>query len=191
MTLTDRVLALIAANLDDRIKARAIISTVAEDPEIVLAIRRAQWRQEKRERAQVRFLETFQEGDSVSYTEKDLSIQNTESLSKKLSKNYSESFLRFWAIYPRKVGKGAAWASWQRQRPDFDAIAAALDWQTKSHDWLKNGGQYIPNPATYLNQRRWEDERPAQRPIYSDRELRGIQATQQWLDMHGGGEDAD
>lgn len=25
-------------------------------------------------------------------------------------------------------------------------------------DWLKDNGQYIPYPSTWLNQRRWEDE---------------------------------
>lgn len=27
-----------------------------------------------------------------------------------------------------------------------------------SKDWLKDNGQYIPYPSTWLNQRRWEDE---------------------------------
>jgi hypothetical protein len=27
-----------------------------------------------------------------------------------------------------------------------------------SHDWSKDGGKYIPNPATWLNQGRWDDE---------------------------------
>ena len=27
-----------------------------------------------------------------------------------------------------------------------------------SFDWQKEGGRFVPQPATYLNQRRWEDE---------------------------------
>ena len=27
-----------------------------------------------------------------------------------------------------------------------------------SKDWLKDNGQYIPYPSTWLNQKRWEDE---------------------------------
>ncbi|MNY63023.1 hypothetical protein D3C86_1999290 [compost metagenome] len=27
-----------------------------------------------------------------------------------------------------------------------------------SHDWLKDGGKYVPMPTTWLNGRRWEDE---------------------------------
>lgn len=31
-----------------------------------------------------------------------------------------------------------------------------------SRDWLKDGGQFIPHPATFLNQRRWEDNPTAE-----------------------------
>ena len=34
----------------------------------------------------------------------------------------------------------------------------ALEAQKKSLQWSKEGGQYIPNPTTWLNQERWEDE---------------------------------
>lgn len=75
-----------------------------------------------------------------------------------------DSFDRFWAAYPRKVGKGAAVKSWARiKKPGevLTTILAALKWQTRSEQWTRDGGQYIPHPATYLNQRRWEDEPPA------------------------------
>ena len=32
---------------------------------------------------------------------------------------------------------------------------------SKSHDWTKDGGQFIPHAATWLNGKRWEDELPA------------------------------
>ena len=34
----------------------------------------------------------------------------------------------------------------------------ALSRQRQTDKWLKDGGQFIPNPATWLNQRRWEDQ---------------------------------
>jgi len=37
-------------------------------------------------------------------------------------------------------------------------MMTALETQKASEKWLKDNGQYIPNPATWLNQRRWEDE---------------------------------
>lgn len=70
-------------------------------------------------------------------------------------------FSEFWQDYPRKVGKGAARKAWRRLKPPLGAILVALAWQRRSPDWQKDGGQYIPHPATYLNETRWEDEPPA------------------------------
>ena len=39
-----------------------------------------------------------------------------------------------------------------------DEDGAALAEQKKSKDWTKDGGQYIPYPATWLNGKRWQDE---------------------------------
>lgn len=81
----------------------------------------------------------------------------------------TRGFDRFWAAYPRKVGKGAAERSFERIRPDaalLDGMLRAIETQRQSDTWQRG---YIPNPATWLNQRRWEDEpdgvaAPAQRP---------------------------
>jgi len=37
-------------------------------------------------------------------------------------------------------------------------MMTALDVQKCSERWTKDSGQYIPNPATWLNQGRWMDE---------------------------------
>ena len=73
---------------------------------------------------------------------------------------YASDFLRFWMEYPRKVGKGAAWKSWQQLCPDAGAVLTALTWQRLRPEWTKDGGAFVPHPATWLNQRRWEDEPP-------------------------------
>lgn len=70
-------------------------------------------------------------------------------------------FAEFWAQYPKKVGKGAAEKAFDRIKPDkqtFDRMMSAISVQKQSRQWMENNGQYIPNPATWLNQRRWEDE---------------------------------
>ena len=36
----------------------------------------------------------------------------------------------------------------------------SLQWQKESSQWFKNNGDFIPNPATYINQHRFEDEPP-------------------------------
>ena len=70
-------------------------------------------------------------------------------------------FDAFWTSYPRKVGKGAALKSWTRIKPPLElqqSILDAVDKQRACPDWTKESGQFIPHPATWLNQQRWLDE---------------------------------
>lgn len=79
-----------------------------------------------------------------------------------------ESFERFWRAYPNRKAKGAAAKSWEKINPDaelFAAIMSAIEWQSKSEDWTKEGGRFIPHPATWLNQKRWEDEQTTKPPM--------------------------
>jgi len=71
------------------------------------------------------------------------------------------SFDRFWEIWPKKVAKQAALKAWEKLKPDedlFQTIAIAIEGQTKTKQWQKGNGQFIPYPTTWLNGRRWEDE---------------------------------
>jgi len=70
-------------------------------------------------------------------------------------------FEQFWAAYPRKESKEAARKGWPKVADNLPAILEALSWQRVSENWTKEGGRFIPLPATYLNGRRWEDEKPA------------------------------
>lgn len=70
-------------------------------------------------------------------------------------------FETFWAAYPSKVGKGAAEKAFAKVNPPQDLLRRmleALEVQKASPRWVKDGGQYVPNPATWLNQTRWLDE---------------------------------
>lgn len=81
-----------------------------------------------------------------------------------MEKGDLRGFDRFWAKHPKKVGKLAAQKVWRRLKPTeatVDEMIATLDWQIQSPQWRRDGGQYIPYPATWLNQGRWMDERPA------------------------------
>lgn len=74
---------------------------------------------------------------------------------------YSERFKDFWAAYPKKIGKDAALKAFMKRKPSAELLSkmiAAIEWQSQTDQWKKDGGQYIPNPATWLNQGRWEDE---------------------------------
>ena len=72
-----------------------------------------------------------------------------------------DGFDAFWQAYPRKVSKQAARKAWERLSPDealLSAILAAVERDKQSDQWQRDGGQFIPYPATWLNGRRWEDE---------------------------------
>jgi len=68
------------------------------------------------------------------------------------------TFDRFWSAYPRKVGKAAARKAWSRAHPDLEAVLAALVWQVRSEEWNRESGRFIPHPATWINQGRWDDD---------------------------------
>lgn len=70
-------------------------------------------------------------------------------------------FGEFWAEYPKKVGKKAALTAWKRLKPDaelFERIMQAVTSAKNSEQWNREGGRYIPNPTTWINQGRWDDE---------------------------------
>ena len=67
-------------------------------------------------------------------------------------------FQIFWSAYPKKVGKQTAKKAFQKVDVPLDVLLEALGQQKRLPQWNKDNGQYIPNPATWLNQRRWEDE---------------------------------
>lgn len=72
------------------------------------------------------------------------------------------AFDAFWAEYPKKVGKVAAKKAFGRaiRAASLESLLSAVRRQKCGSQWTRDGGQYIPNPATWLNQGRWEDELP-------------------------------
>ena len=76
-------------------------------------------------------------------------------------KNNNELFDRFWSVYPRKVGKENARKAFAKVNPDetlLNTMIEAVAKQSKCDQWIRDGGQYIPHPATWINGHRWEDE---------------------------------
>ena len=91
---------------------------------------------------------------------------------------YSEIFSRFWESYPNKKNKGKAAKAWDKLKVDEDLLGRiqhGLAAAKVSRDWTKDGGEYIPHPATWLNSRGWESEytpansgtKTAERPMES------------------------
>jgi hypothetical protein len=72
-----------------------------------------------------------------------------------------DSFAPFWEVYPKKKAKRPAFKAWEKLKPDNDLIQKilkAIEVQKTQEDWIEQKGKYIPLPATWLNNRRWEDE---------------------------------
>lgn len=94
---------------------------------------------------------------------------------------YGDDFLRFWEHYPKRVGKDDAWRAWTRRRPDIETVLHALEAQ---HAFmLRDGGAFIPNPATWLNQGRWQDEPPTTQAITNKRIAGLIKGGEAFLKM--------
>lgn len=78
---------------------------------------------------------------------------------KRVRKKYedTEDFKRFWDAYPKQKGKTEAREAFAKVDVPIDVLLSAIETQKRSRDWIKEGGQYIPYPAKWLNKRRWED----------------------------------
>jgi len=73
-----------------------------------------------------------------------------------------DGFDSFWAAYPRKEAKLKASTAW-RKLSVGDRHFAIVDVERRklSPQWLKDGGAYVPHPATFLSGRRWQDHEEA------------------------------
>ena len=74
---------------------------------------------------------------------------------------HTDGFERFWSAYPSKVGKRDAEKAFAKavkriDSPDPPAVMlTAIERAAQGRRWLEG---YIPNPSTWLNQDRWEDQ---------------------------------
>lgn len=101
--------------------------------------------------------------DSVSDSLKSITKKQKHKVSRKLggSGGIVAGFDEFWSAYPRKIKKPVAEKSFQAISPDpalLQHMLATIEWQKTTEDWTREGGRYIPHPATWLNQERWNDE---------------------------------
>lgn len=79
---------------------------------------------------------------------------------KGIGSSADERFSIFWGSYPRKVGKGAALARWGKLS-DSDrafAVAAVAGFANAWSCRPREDHQFCPHPATWLSERRWEDD---------------------------------
>ncbi len=87
----------------------------------------------------------------------ELNITKEELKEHSPSSSVDDGFTEFWAMYPRKVGKGGALTAYRRARKkaDHQTILTGLHLYTLT---CPKEPHYIAHPTTWLNQERWTDE---------------------------------
>jgi uncharacterized protein YdaU (DUF1376 family) len=72
-------------------------------------------------------------------------------------------FTVFWLSNPKKKSKERAWKAYQKARKtaSHEEIMAGLERAKKSRQW--QDPRFIPHPATWLNDKGWEDEESGSR----------------------------
>jgi hypothetical protein len=73
---------------------------------------------------------------------------------------FSEEFKTFLSHYPRVAAPLAAWEVWQKLKssgilPPVDQLLQAIEQQQHSEQWRQG---FIPEPAKWLKEGRWEDK---------------------------------
>jgi hypothetical protein len=117
---------------------------------------------------------------------------------------YCPAFLEWWDSYPRKQGKQAAFIAWKkagkqvkgdRGVTSLEAAAHMLD-RVRAYAAAKAGCdlQFIPHPATWLNQARYDDDPTVweREKTVGDGRARNQGTLERVLDYYdGGNEDGD
>lgn len=70
---------------------------------------------------------------------------------------YSADYEAFWRVYPRRVGKKAAFAAWKQAICEIDPSLIIAAAERYAHDPNRED-QFTAHPQTWLRQGRWDDE---------------------------------
>jgi hypothetical protein len=138
------------------------------------AIRDEDDRREQNRLAQEKWRNKNKPASAAVVVDKPIQKQKQKHIQKTLSKPAAshpakrgsvgdDGFELFWQACPRKIAKGAARKAWKKICPSadlLDTIVAAMRDQATWDAWIKDSGQFIPHPATWLNAERWTDVRP-------------------------------
>lgn len=129
--------------------------------------------QEKRAKAQASANKRWHsEGNAdamQSHSEGNAPIPTTQSQSHSQKKppqppkGEPQGFAEFYAAYPRKEARVKAAKAFAKVTAPLADLLSALEWQRRLEGWRKEGGKFVPLPASWLNDERWKDERPTSR----------------------------
>jgi hypothetical protein len=93
----------------------------------------------------------------------DIRTTETETEAEREEETEVDLFDSFYDSYPRKVGKDAARKAFAKRNVDaglLDQMVEAIKRQGLRAKCDKGEAQYVPHPATWLNEGRWQDETP-------------------------------
>ncbi len=110
------------------------------------------WRSKKKDETDDNVSETFYDNGKNRIEENRIEENRREH-------THKLAFDEFWNLYPKKVNRKRSEQKWKTL--DFEAqqkILEVLPKQNASAVWMKEGGQFIPHPTTYLNGERWNDQ---------------------------------
>ena len=71
-----------------------------------------------------------------------------------------KDFEKFWQAYPKKRSHDSAYVWWHKKKPSpetVEQIMRSVETFRHSKEWLKDGGQFIPYPATWLRAGGYKD----------------------------------
>ena len=107
--------------------------------------------------------QTVHQTDTKRYTKRYTNKNDKNVKNDKNDKN--KDFDLFWQAYPKKKSKGQARKTWNKIKlPPIETILSSIAALKQGHDWMQDGGKYIPYPSTWLNAEGWEDEPQEYRP---------------------------
>ena len=100
--------------------------------------------------------------EALGTTKTSVTTEGSKAVRKRPVKELPEGFARFWALYPSKVGRDDALRVWIRGEFESKTNEILTGLERNRSYLMREGGQFIPNPRTWLHQGRWQDEpRPA------------------------------
>jgi hypothetical protein len=102
-------------------------------------------------------------------TESDTKKEEVQKTNDPCGSDSDPEFSQFWAVYPRKIGKGQARKAWRAARlgrkvPADVIIATAERFRDATH-LERTEQRFIPHPATWLNGERYDDGKGDDAPM--------------------------
>lgn len=134
---------------------------VTGDDDVTSQVTPPEQRQNRAETEQSRENVYAQNGDSKSVKKSKLIPEGDKTVGPIMATEHEPSgFAQFWQAYPKKVSKDAARKAWVKLKlsQHSEQVLESLERWKASKGWKKNGGEFIPYPATWLNRNDWADE---------------------------------